>query len=118
MYPTECLIADFAACLKYFADQEGSKIDSYKSYLSTANMRKGFSSSSDAIKCDKFVKSLHDTLSSFFRLARTGVLTFVEFKAELARHAKPIAEFDGIKLGETSDAKFVSGGLPSLGKGR
>jgi hypothetical protein len=103
MYPTDCMITDFAACLKYFEDRESPKIELYKSYLSTVDMRKGFSSASDAIQCDKFVASLHDTLSVFFRLARAGVLAAAELKAELAKHAEPIAEFDGIKLREASD---------------
>ncbi len=100
MNPVECLTNHFAGYLDSY--RQNTPLDSgYKQYLSTVALRKGFSSASQAISSDEFVRSMHETLRGFFRLGMraAGLLALDLFIVELRRHAVSIGSFGGTIVG-------------------
>jgi len=100
MNPVECLTDHFACYLDSY--RQNTPLDSgYKQYLATVALRKGFSSTSQAILSDEFVRSMHETLRGFFRLGMraAGLLPLDDFIVELRRQAGSIGSFDGTIVG-------------------
>jgi hypothetical protein len=65
MNPVECLTNHFADYLDSY--RQNTSLDSaYKQYLATVVLRKEFSSASQAISSDEFVRSMHETLRASF----------------------------------------------------
>lgn len=100
MNPVECLTNHFAGYLDSY--RQNTPLNSgYKQYLATVALRKGFTSASQAISSDEFVRSMHETLRGFFRLGMraAGLLPVDPFIVELRRYAASIGSFDGTIVG-------------------
>jgi len=98
MYTVGDLIASFGGYLDYFVST--TPIDgNFQNYLATVRLRKAIGNVANALASDKFMESLHGTMSGFFRLGRWNLLLpFDQLTAELRRHSRLIESFDGAKL--------------------
>jgi hypothetical protein len=113
MNPVECLTNHFAGYLDSYG--QNTPLDTgYKQYLATVALRKEFSTTSQAISSDEFVRSMHETLGGFFRLRmrRAKLLPLDLFILELRRHTAPIGSFDGTIVG--TELTQIHGDLWSL----
>jgi hypothetical protein len=116
------LIRDFAAYLDCFV--ETTPVDAnFQSYLTTVRLRRAVGSVANALASDEFMKSLHKTMSGFFRLGRWKLLLPEdELTAELRKHSGLILPFDGMKLSteplETGDKLWEVINIMKLTKGK
>ena len=96
--PAQWLIAEFEASLEHFANS--TVIDKrYELYLATVRLRTEFPNAAAAVASDEFVNSVHETLRTFFNLARAGLRPLGEFVDELRKQARALSRFDGVKVG-------------------